>query len=138
MEENGEGASPYGDPRRPGQLNSLSVFCSLLVVPATELAHRKRKRKRERALGPDNSNIQLEVRRAAGRLCFCWGFFFSLPFLQKGKKRREKRKGGGGRQYTDITRGRRTENKIKSRAAIYGLGKQTGVFGKKRPRPDCT
>lgn len=34
----------------------------------------------------------------------------------------------------DITRERRTETKMKSRAAIYSPGKQTGVFGKKRPR----
>ena len=43
-----EGTSPYGDPCRPEQLNALSLFCSLLVVLATELAHRERNRKRVR------------------------------------------------------------------------------------------
>lgn len=35
---------------------------------------------------------------------FLLGVFFSLPFLQKGKKRSEKRKGDAEGQYTDIIR----------------------------------
>lgn len=40
-----EGTSPYGDPCCPEQLKALSLFYSLLVVLATELAHRKRNRR---------------------------------------------------------------------------------------------
>lgn len=43
-----EGMGPYGDPCCPEQPNALSLFCSLLVVLATELAHRERNRKRDR------------------------------------------------------------------------------------------
>ncbi len=43
-----EGTGPYGDPCCTEQLNALSLFCSLLVVLATELAHRDTERKRER------------------------------------------------------------------------------------------
>lgn len=34
-----EGTGPYGDPCCTEQVNTLSLFCSLLVVLATELAH---------------------------------------------------------------------------------------------------
>lgn len=42
------GMGPYGDPCCTEQLNALSLFCPLLVVLATELAHRNRERGRER------------------------------------------------------------------------------------------
>lgn len=41
-----EGMIPYGDLRCPKQLNTLPLFCSLLVVSATELAQTERKRER--------------------------------------------------------------------------------------------
>ena len=43
-----EGTGPYGDPCCIEQLNALSLFCSLLVVLATELAHRDIERETER------------------------------------------------------------------------------------------
>lgn len=45
-----EGMGPYGHPCCTEQLSALSLFCSLLVVFATELAHRdtERERRRER------------------------------------------------------------------------------------------
>lgn len=58
-----EGTGPYGDPCCTEQLNALSLFCSLLVVLATELAHRDTEREGERE------------RERAGSLstcgCFC-------------------------------------------------------------------
>lgn len=44
------GMGPYGDPCCTEQLNALSLFCPLLVVQATELAHRNREAERELAL----------------------------------------------------------------------------------------
>lgn len=43
-----EGTGPYGDPCCTEQVNTLSLFCSLLVVLTTELAHRVGERERER------------------------------------------------------------------------------------------
>lgn len=44
-----QGMGPYGDPCCSEQLKALSLFCLLLVVLATELAHRNRESGRERA-----------------------------------------------------------------------------------------
>lgn len=43
------------DPRCPEKLNVLSLFASLLVVLASELAERVRERERESELGPKNT-----------------------------------------------------------------------------------
>lgn len=60
-----EGTGPYGDPRCTEQLNALSLFCSLLVVLATELAHRDREREQEteRELGLNNMLLFLQQQR---------------------------------------------------------------------------
>lgn len=51
-----EGMGPYGDPCCTEQLNTLSLFCLLLVVLTAELAHRNR----ERELGLDNMLLFLQ------------------------------------------------------------------------------
>lgn len=55
-----EGTGPYGDPCCTEQLNALSLFCSLLVVLATELAHRDIERETERELGLNNKLLFLQ------------------------------------------------------------------------------
>lgn len=76
-----EGIGPYGDPCCNEQVNALSLFCLLLVVLTTELAHRDRESRcccfeTAMPLAPLNStvynsssqkhwggkNVQLEVR----------------------------------------------------------------------------
>lgn len=60
------GMGPYGDPCCTEQLNALSLFCPLLVVLATELAHRNRERGRERTGSQQH---------AAGFLFFLFFYF---------------------------------------------------------------
>lgn len=67
-----EGTGPYGDPCCTKQVNTLSLFCSLLVVLATELAHsqggREKGSEREREL--DLCNMLLFYSNTTGS-CSC-------------------------------------------------------------------
>lgn len=123
-----EGTSPYGDPCCPEQPNALSVFCSLLVVPATELAHRKRNRKRERALGPNNRNIQ----HSAGS---------EGPSLKKKKQKKQKggeKESGAKGQYPDIRR-KQKEKKKEMECTCYLQSRKTNrSVWKEEALLDCT
>lgn len=56
-----EGMIPYGDLRCPKQLNTLPLFCSLLVVSATEFAQTETERGRDAEQDRDGA-----LQRAAG------------------------------------------------------------------------